>query len=70
MSKTPFKPKFVVDGKGKKESVLLSIEDYENLLEQIEDLEAGMALDKADIKAKKFVSLDDVETSLRKKGII
>ena len=70
MSKTPFKPKFVVDGKGKKESALLSIEDYENLLEQIEDLEAGMALDKAAVKAKKFVSLDDVETRLRKKGII
>ena len=70
MSKVLIKPKYVVDEKGKKESVVLSLEDYEDLLEQLEDLEAGLALDNAADEATKFINLDEVEKRLRKKGII
>ncbi len=34
------RPKFITDNKGKKQSVILSISDYNELLEDIEDLAA------------------------------
>ena len=60
MATTAPKPKFVVDESGKKSAVLLSIRDYERLLDAWEEV-----LDSADFAAAResasnFVSTDEL----------
>jgi hypothetical protein len=49
--KTRLKPKFIINGKGKKTSVIVDIKEYENLLEYLEDLEDANDLLKAEREA-------------------
>lgn len=48
------KPKYLVDEKGHKKSVMLSLKEYENIMELIDDLEDAVDLLKADRKATAF----------------
>ena len=41
------KPKYVVDEKGRKTAVVLSIKDYRALMQRLEDLEDALDLDRA-----------------------
>ena len=41
------KPQFIVDDEGKKVGVLLSIEDYESLLDEVDDAYCNKLFDKA-----------------------
>lgn len=41
------KPQFITDHKGKKLSVILSIKDYQKLIEELEDLEDVRLYDEA-----------------------
>ena len=47
----PIKENYIIDDKGKTTKVILSIKDYDRMIEYIEDLEDIAAYDKA--KAKK-----------------
>jgi len=48
------KPKYLVDEKGQKKSVVLSFKEYKNILELIEDLEDANDLLKAEREATGF----------------
>ncbi|KPL11103.1 hypothetical protein AMJ85_04545 [candidate division BRC1 bacterium SM23_51] len=61
-------PQFLLDSKGQKKSVLLTVADYERLLRHLEDLEDALALDEAVRTAKRFRNYADVRTELRKAG--
>lgn len=50
-------PQIITDKKGKKVAVLLSIEDYEQLLEEREELDAVKAYDKAKARKETFIPL-------------
>lgn len=52
--KTSLKPKYITNDKGKKTSVILNIREYEDLLEQLEDLEDSNDLLKAEQEAVGF----------------
>jgi len=61
-------PQFLLDSKGQKKSVLLTVAYYERLLRHLEDLEDALALDEAVRTAKRFRNYADVRTELRKAG--
>lgn len=59
-------PQFLIDVKGKKTGVLLSIKDYKKLMEELEELDDIKAYDKAKKKNEKTIPLSDA-IRLRKK---
>ncbi len=61
-------PSFVVNEKGKRESVVLGIREYERLLKQIEDLQDALELDEAVQRAKSFRDYTAIRAELRKSG--
>ena len=48
------KPKYLIDEKGNKKAIVLSIKDYENIMELLEDLEDANDLLKAEREAASF----------------
>jgi hypothetical protein len=58
--KVPPKPKFVVDEHGKKSGVLLSIEDYERLMEAWEEVADADDFAEARRTTKNFISPDEL----------
>lgn len=48
------KPQFLIDKKGNKTAVVISMKDYNNLMEFIEDLEDAHDLLQAEKKATRF----------------
>jgi len=52
------KPKYLVDEKGQKKAVVLSLKEYENIMELIEDLEDTNDLLKAEREATSFTPYD------------
>jgi PHD/YefM family antitoxin component YafN of YafNO toxin-antitoxin module len=50
-------PQIITDKKGKKIAVILSIEDYEKLLEEREELAAVRAYDKAKSRKETYIPL-------------
>ncbi|HHT9133550.1 MAG TPA: hypothetical protein ACFYD2_01485 [Candidatus Avalokitesvara rifleensis] len=61
--KTLKKEKFIVDAKGRKKAVVLDIRDYEEMLEDIEDLKII-----AERKNEPARPLEEVEKRLKKLG--
>ncbi len=59
------KEQYVVDTKGKKISVILSVERYERLLEDLHDLAVV-----AERRGEKAISLDEMKLRLKKNGIL
>ena len=51
--------KYIVDGNGKRISVILSIKDYAHLLDKIQELEDVKIYDKVKLKNEKGILLDD-----------
>lgn len=66
MASTVLNPQFVVDAKGQKKSVLLSVTEYERLLKRLEDLEDALALDEAVRTAARFRDYMEIREELRK----
>ena len=59
------KKKFIVDAKGKKRAVVLDIKDYEEMLEDIEDLKIL-----AERRNEPTRPLEEVEKRLKKLGLL
>jgi len=57
------KPKFIVDENGKKVSVILSIDEYNELLEDIHDLKVVIERHK-----EETLSFDELKDSIRHHG--
>ncbi|MFT4205365.1 MAG: hypothetical protein QM610_15785 [Chitinophagaceae bacterium] len=53
-------PQFITDNKGNKLSVLLSVKDYEALLDELEELEDIRAYDKAKKKEQTFIPAEEL----------
>lgn len=64
------KTEYVIDEKGHKKSIVLSIEDYIKLWEHLEDLEDALELKKSKETAKEFIDFDTLARRLRKQGRI
>ena len=56
---------FVVDARGKKTGVILSLKQYEKLLEDLHDL-----IVVAERRAEKPISLEDMKRRLKKNGVL
>jgi len=52
------KERFIIDGKGQRIGVLLDIEDYQRLLEELEELEAIRAYDAAKASGDEVLPLE------------
>ncbi|HEV2832090.1 MAG TPA: hypothetical protein VGW31_08920 [Hanamia sp.] len=52
-------PQFLIDAKGKKTGVFLSMKDYKKLMEELEELDDIKAYDKAKKKNEKTIPLRD-----------
>ncbi len=61
----PLHPKFVTDGEGNKKAVILPINEYEELLEDLEDLAVA-----ADRKNESTVSHEQLIAELDKDGLL
>jgi hypothetical protein len=57
---------YLVDKKGQKKSVVLSIESYISLLEHLEDLEDALDLKKAKESAGSFIDFEPFVAKLKK----
>lgn len=51
-------PEYIVNKKGSKKAVILSLKEYENILELIDDLEDANDLLRAEREAKSFIPYD------------
>ena len=56
---------FVVDARGKKTGVILSLKQYEKLMEDLHDLAVI-----AERRSEKPVSLEDMKRRLKKNGVL
>jgi hypothetical protein len=63
-------PRYLVDEGGERNAVVLSMAEYEALLEKLEELEDALALDEAVDSSSSFRSLDEVTAELKKSGRI
>lgn len=61
---------YLIDEKGQKKSVVLSIRDYLKLWEYLEDLEDAVDLKKAKESAKAFIDFETLVRKLKRKGRI
>lgn len=59
------KPKYVVDEKGRKTAVVLSIKDYRALMQRLEDLEDALDLDHAVETATGFRAYSEIRAELQ-----
>ena len=62
--------RYIVDGDGKKTAVVLPVEDFERLVEHLEDLEDALALDRAAAEAQDFTSYEEIRRELKEEGRI
>lgn len=61
---------YLVDEKGAKKSVVLSIQDYVKLWEYLEELEDAVDLKKAKESARGFIDFECLASQLKKEGRI
>ena len=59
------KPKYVVDKKGRKTAIVLSIKDYRALMQRLEDLEDALDLDRAVESATGFRPYSEIRAELQ-----
>jgi PHD/YefM family antitoxin component YafN of YafNO toxin-antitoxin module len=56
---TAFNPRYLVDKKGKKTAVVIDFDEYQSLMEFIEDIEDARDLLKAELKASGFTPYEE-----------
>ncbi len=59
---------YLTDSKGRKKAVIVSIREYQRLLERLEELEDALDLDEAVRSAKSFKEYREVFKELRAEG--
>ena len=59
---------YVVDGKGKKKAVILSIREFNRLIDRLEELEDALALDDATESDGEFTDYRQVREALKLEG--
>ena len=64
------KPKYLVNERGRKTSVVLSMKDYQRLLQRLEDLEDALELDDAVETATGFRDYNEIRAELQREGKI
>ncbi|MDI6735648.1 MAG: hypothetical protein QME42_05570 [bacterium] len=64
------KSRYVIDEKGKKLSVILSLLEYSKLLETIEELEDSLELEKAEREAIGFTDYMKFREELKTQGLL
>jgi len=64
------KPQYLVDEKGRKKAVLLSIKEYRELMRKLEDLEDSLELDEAVRTAQGFRDYREVREELKEEGLL
>ncbi|HLP35611.1 hypothetical protein [Lacibacter sp.] len=63
-------PQIITDKKGRKTGIILSIKDYEKLLNESEELAAVKAYDKAKAKKQTYIPLREaIKLRKRKKNV-
>lgn len=62
----PSEEKFVVDEKGGRIGVILSIEDYRKMLEELEELESIRAYDKAKASGEEAIPFEQAIKEIEK----
>jgi len=60
--------KFVVGTRGRREAVLLDMNQYRRMLQKLEDLEDALALDRAEKTSKKRAPYEEVRRRLMRAG--
>lgn len=60
------KPKFITDVNGRKKEVVLSLKEYEQLMDFLEDIQDSYELLKAEKTAKKFIPYEKFRETLKK----
>ena len=63
-------PQYLVDETGKKHSVVLSIDDYLDILSRLEALEDALALDEARRIAQGFHDYSQLRGELEEEGLL
>jgi len=61
-------PQYVVDDRGERRGVLLTLEEYQRLLDALEDRLDAADLDEAVLAGEGFVPYDEVREGLRREG--
>jgi hypothetical protein len=61
------KEKFIVDGRGRKKSVILDIKDYELLCEELEELDAIRAYDRVKSSHDEVIPFEQAVEEIEKK---
>ncbi len=60
-------PEFVVDSKDEKKAVLIPLDEWHRLMEEIEELEDIRAYDKAKSKSEKSIPFDEAVRMIKSK---
>lgn len=61
-------PKYLVGSSGRREGVVLALREYRRLLRRIEDLEDGLALDRAEETSKQLLPYAAIRRRLKRAG--
>jgi len=64
----PRSREFVVDGRGKRVAVLLPIEEYEELIEALEQRDDIRAIEEAEAEGGEAIPWEEVKAELRTEG--
>ena len=64
------KPQYLVDEKGRKKAVLLSIKEYRELIRRLEDLEDAIELDESISSAESFRDYREIREELKEEGLL
>lgn len=67
-TRKPRSPEFVVDGRGKRVAVLLPIEEYEELIEALEQRDDIRAIEEAEAEGGEPIPWEEVKAELRAEG--
>lgn len=62
----PFYEKFVIDDKGERVGVILTMEDYQKILEELEELESIRAYDEAKASREEAIPFEQAVKEIEK----
>ncbi|MEW5693497.1 MAG: hypothetical protein AB1765_09410 [Candidatus Hydrogenedentota bacterium] len=70
VKKMTIQAEYLIDEKGEKKSIVLSIKDYLRLMEYLDDLEDAVDLKKAKDHPKGFIEFENLARQLKRQGRI
>lgn len=59
---------YIIDNRGRKKAVILSIKEFNRLMERTEELEDALALDEAIENAQEFTDYRQIREELKQEG--